>query len=570
MGKQNNIVIIGGTACGPKAGARARRCDPQARITIVEQGEDLSTATCGLPYYVSGVITTQSDLVARKHHFFRDVMNMEVLARTRALAIDHKAHKVELLKLETNQTSTIEYDKLVLATGSIPAVPDLEGRHLGGIFTLTKIKDANAIRDLISAREIKRVVVVGAGLIGLEATEAFYSQGLDVTVVEALNWVMPALLDFEVSTYVGKYLQDKGVKLLFGQRVIGFQGDRQGWVRRVITEDTELEANLVLLALGSKPNTELAQDAGLDIGLTGGITINHFLQTSEADIYAGGDCVENVNRITRQKIQAPLGSTANKHGRVIGTNVTGGFETFPGVLNTTIAKVLGYNVARVGLNELQAREAGYDVVTCLVPGYEHATYYPNGKEILVKLVAEKFNNRLLGGQVAGPGEAAKRIDVLATALTFGATVDDLANLDLAYAPPYNSAMDPLHNAANVIRNKHSGYAKTLTPMEVKDKLEKGDEFILLDVRSPDEWETCHIETPQAKLLPLRELRARLNELPKDTEIVTFCRTSVRAYQAQRILEGAGFERIKFMDGSIAAWPYEVSGKRLMDKIDSSQ
>jgi len=560
MERPNEIVIIGGTACGPKVGARARRCDPQARITIVEQGKDLSTATCGLPYYISEVIDSQSDLVARQHDFFKGVMNMEVLTRTKALAIDCEAHKVELLNLTTNQVVSIGYDKLVLATGGLPAMPDLPGRHLGGIFTLTKIEDANAIRSLISGSEIKQVVIIGAGLIGLEMAEAFVSQGLEVTVVEALDWVLPSLLDFEIAAYIEKHLRAKRLNLLLKQRVTGFEGDRNGWVRQVVTGDCELETQLVLLAIGTKPNIGLAQDAGLTIGSTGGIAVNQYLQTSDPDIYAGGDCVENINRVTHQKMLAPLGSTANKHGRVIGTNVTGGCETFPGVLGTTIAKVFDYNVARVGLSETQAREAGYNVVTCLVPGHEHATYYPKGKKILVKMVVEKSSNRLLGGQVVGPGETAKRVDVLATALTFGATVDDLANLDLAYAPPYNNAMDPLHNAANVIRNKQSGYAKALTPMEVKNKLENRDDFILLDVRSPGEWDICRLEVTQAKLLPLKELRARLNGLPKDAEIVAFCQTSVRAYQAQRILEGAGFKRIKFMEGSIAAWPYEIYGK----------
>ena len=561
MKKQNNIVIIGGTACGPKAGARARRCDPQARITIVEQGENLSTATCGLPYYVSGVIDTQSDLVAVKPESFRDVMNIEVLTQTKALAIDPKAHKVGILNLATNHASSLEYDKLVLAMGSTPVVPDWAGRQLGGVFTLSKIRDASNIRNLISTGEIKKAVIIGAGLIGLEMAEAFATQGLEVTVVEALDWVLPALLDFEVAAYLERHLRSKGVNLILGQRVLGFESNGNEWVGRVIAGDIELEAELVLLALGNSPNTSLASDAGLTIGSTGGISVNQYLQTSDADIYAGGDCVENVDRLTRQKILAPLGSTANKHGRVIGTNITGGGELFPGVLGTTIVKVLDYNVARVGFSTLQAQEAGYDVVTSLVTDYEHASYYPNGKEILVKLVAEKSGNRLLGGQVVGPGEAAKRIDVLATALTFGATADDLANLDLAYAPPYNSAMDPLHNAANIIRNKHSGYAEALTPMEVKNKLDNKDDFILLDVCSPGEWESCRIEARQAKLLPLTELRTRLDGLPKDAEIVIYCRTSVRAYKAQRILEGAGFARVKFMDGSIYAWPYEVLGKR---------
>jgi len=557
---EKKIVIIGGTACGPKAAARARRCDPHAQITIVEQGENLSVATCGLPYYVSGVIDSQSDLIARGRDFFKGVMNIDVFTRTRALAIDRKTHRVEILNLGTNQASTIEYDKLVLATGSTPTVPDLKGKNLSGVFTLSRIEEAQAIRNLVSPREIKKAVIIGAGLIGLEMAEALVSQGLEVSVVEALDWVLPTLLDFEVAAYLEKHLRDKGVKLLLGQEVIGFDGDKKGWVNKVITEKTELETNLVLLAIGVRPNTRLAEDASLSIGSTGGIAVNHHLQTSDPDIYAGGDCVENVNLITQQKILAPLGSTANKHGRVVGTNVTGGDETFPGVLGTAIAKVFDYNVARVGLSQWQAEKAGYDVVTCLVPGYEHATYYPKGKEILVKLVAERSNNRLLGGQVVGAGDTDKRIDVLATALTFGATVDDLANIDLAYAPPYNSALDPLHNAANVVRNKQSGYARTLSPVEVENKLQRGDNFILLDVRSPGEWEAYRIEVPQARLLPLRELRRRLDELPKDTEIVTFCQTSVRAYQAQRILDGAGFKDVKFMDGSISAWPYEISVK----------
>lgn len=558
---KKKIVIIGGIACGPKAAARARRCDQQAQVTIVEQGENLSVATCGLPYYVSGVIESQRELVTRGPDFFKEVMNIDVLTRTRALAIDRKNHRVEILKLGTNQTSTIAYDKLVLATGSLPAVPNWKGKDLGGVFTLSKIEEAQAIRSLVSPRKIRKAVIIGAGLIGLEMAEALISQGLEVSVVEALDWVLPTLLDFEVAAYVEKHLREKGVKLLFRQRVTGFDGDQKGRVNRVITEKAELETDLVLLAIGVQPNSELAQNAGLDIGATGGIAVNPHLQTSDPDIYAGGDCVENVNLVTGQKILAPLGSTANKHGRVIGTNVTGGDETFPGVLGTSIAKVFDYNVGRVGLSQSQAEKAGYDVITSLVPGYEHATYYPKGKEIMVKLVAERANGRLLGGQVVGPGDTAKRIDVLATALTFSATVDDLANTDLAYAPPYNSALDPLHNAANVIRNKQSGYARALTPVEVQNKLQSGDDFILLDVRSPGEWEAYRIEAPQSRLLPLRELRQKLDKLPKDAEIITFCQTSVRAYQAQRILDGAGFKDVKFMDGSIAAWPYEISRER---------
>lgn len=555
------IVIIGGTACGPKSAARARRCDQQAQITIIEQEAELSVATCGLPYYVSGVIESRLELVQRGPDFFKEVMAIDVLTRTRAVAINRKAQRVEILNLAKNRTSTIEYDKLVLATGSTPLVPDWKGKELKGIFTLSRIEEAQAIRQLVSPRKIDKAVIIGAGLIGLEMAEALVSHGVEVSLVEALDWVLPTLFDFEVAAYLAKHLREKGVKLLFGQSITGFEGDEKGWLNKVVTENTELEADLALLAIGVKPNTGLAQDAGLSIGDSGGIAVNTYLQTSDPDIYAGGDCVENVHLVTGQKILAPLGSTANKHGRVIGTNVTGGNESFPGVVGTSIAKVFDYNVGRVGLSQSQAQQAGYEVITALVPGYEHATYYPNGKDIMVKLVAEKANGRLLGGQVVGPGDTAKRIDVLATALTFGASVDDLANTDLAYAPPYNSALDPLHNAANVIRNKQVGLARALTPLEVAEKIKNNDAFIFLDVRSPAEWEACRIEAPQTKLLPLRELRTRLDELPRDAEIVIVCHSSVRAYQAQRILDGAGFTNVKFIDGSIAAWPYEISWQR---------
>ncbi len=557
MASVNRIVIIGGNACGPKAAARARRCDPHARITIVEQGDYVSTATCGFPYYVSGVIAQKKSLFGRELDYFTNVFGVDVLTGTRAVAIDRRAHQVEIVNLKTNEKASLPYDKLVLATGSLPAVPNLPGKDLNGIFTMTRIGDALALRDLLANYERKQAAVVGAGLIGLEMAEALKVLGFEVTVIEALNWALPTLLDVEIAAQVEKHLRDKGVKVIFGQRVAGFEGDENNKVKRVMTKDGGFEAGLVLMALGVKPNVTLAREAGITIGKTGGIAVNEYLQTNDKDIYAGGDCVENVHLITKQKVLVPLGSTANKHGRVIGTNVTGGRETFPGVAGTAAIKVFDFNVARTGLSETQAREAGYEVVTSLVPNYDHATYYPGYKEITVKLIAEKKTGRLLGGQAVGPGDTAKRIDVVATAISFGASVDDLANTDLAYAPPYNSALDPLHSAANVIRNKRAGLAKSLTPMEVRAKLDGGDDFILLDVRTKKEWDEKRIEAPQVKFLPVQELRARLDELPKDAEIVVFCRSSVRAYQSQRILEGAGFKKVKFMDGSIAGWPYGV-------------
>jgi NADPH-dependent 2,4-dienoyl-CoA reductase/sulfur reductase-like enzyme/rhodanese-related sulfurtransferase len=556
MPNPTNIVIIGGTACGPKAAARARRLDQSARITIIEQRDNLSTATCGLPYYLSGVVR-EGDLVSRQADYFRNVFDMTVLTGTKALSINPKSHSIEIADIKTDKHSTLEYDKLVIATGATPTVPNWEGKNLKGIFTLNNIPDAVAIRSYISGLKNKEAVIVGAGLIGLEAAENFAAMGLKVTILEALGWPLPALLDYEMAAPVEKHLKAKGVNVVFGQRVSGFQGDTAGLVRKVMVGDTRIDAGLVLLSLGVRPNVILAKDAGLAIGTTGGLAVDEQLRTSDPDIYAGGDCVEVTSIITKKKTLVPMGSTANKHGRIIGTNVTGGSDTFPGVPGTAVVKVFDYNVARIGLNEAQAKDAGYEIVTSLIPGSDHAGYYPGARDITVKLVADK-SGKILGGQVVGTGDTSKRIDVLAAIISNGATVNDLANLDLSYAPPYNSAMDPLHNAANVIRNKQSGYARSLSAQEVKSKLDKGEKFMLLDVRSPLEWKAQHIDAPQVKLIPLPELRERLGELAKEEEIVVMCRTSIRAYQATRILDGAGYKNVKFMDGSISAWPYKTS------------
>ncbi len=553
-----NIVVIGGTACGPKAAARARRCDPLARITIVEETRDISTATCGLPYYVSGVIDKRAALTARGPDYFLEVMDVNVALSTRATKINREAHTIETTNLRRGQYREIEYDKLVLATGSTPVIPEIEGVRLKGITTLSRIEDAVQLYDAITAQGVRNVAIIGAGLIGMELAEAFTRKGLKVTIIETLDRVLPKLLDFEMASQVEKHLRANGVDVLLGQRVVAFSGNEQGQVKKVITADKEIDAETVVLSVGVRPNTALAKAAGLAIGRTGGIIVDSHLRTSDADIYAGGDCVENKDLVTGQPVLVPMGSTANKHGRVIGTNVTGGNETFPGVLGTAIARVFDCNVARTGLNEQQVREAGYEFVTCLVPGNEHASYYPGGRDILVKLIAKKPEGGILGAQIVGPGDVAKRIDVMATALSFGATAEQVASFDLAYAPPFNSAIDPLHHAANVLRNKLSGLAESLTPMQVKAMLDRNEDLILLDVRTPDEWATGCIASSAVRLVELRELRDRLDEVPKDRDIVIYCKTSARAYQAQRILNGEGYHRVKFMDGSMDFWPYSVT------------
>ncbi|MFP3976137.1 MAG: FAD-dependent oxidoreductase [Dehalococcoidia bacterium] len=567
MDSAPRIVVIGGTACGPKAASRARRCNPKAQITVIEQDKLISYAGCNLPFYISSTISERQSLLKRDPSDFKNVMDIHVMTETQATSINRDRHQVETMNLKTGQQTTLDYDKLVLATGATPVVPPLEGRDLKGIFTLKRVEDADAIVGSISSAEKpKNAVIVGAGLIGIETAEALVHKGISVAIVEALDWVLPALLDSEMAALLARHLEANGINLLLGQKVAGFEGDGDGKVRHVLTEKSKVQADLVLLAIGVRPEVKLARDAGLTLGATGAIAVNEYLQTSDPDIYAGGDGVENTTLITGNKVYAPMGSTANKHGRIIGTNVTGGHESFPGITSTAAVKAFEFNIGRTGITEREARETGADVVTALVPAPDRVGDYPGSQPIIVKLVAERESQAILGGQVIGTGDAIKRTDVLATAITFGCKAENLSNLDLGYSPPYNSAMDPLHHAANVIMNKSSGLAKAVSPAEVKSKIDNGDDLILLDVRSPDEWKEERIEARQVKNIPQESLGTRVQELDDKKEIITICRSSVRAYQAQRTLEGLGFKDVKFMDGSLLAWPYEtVSGDRKEEK-----
>ena len=557
MKSRNRIVIIGGGACGPKAMARARRSDPEAEITIIEQGSIVSQASCGLPYYVSGVIKRRGALIVRTLESLKNIYAVNVLTGTRVENIERAEHRLDISSIGSGVNSTLEYDRLVLSTGSSPILPRIEGVDLAGVYLLKDIADADSILDAV-AQGARRAVIIGAGLIGMEMTEAFIRCGLEVTLVDALDSVLPNVLDRDMSAILARQLVLKGVRLKLGEKVVRFNGEG-GRICQVVTEKDTLNADTVIMAVGVSPNTRLARQAGLKLGVTGAIAVNEYLQTSDPDIYAGGDCVENTELIGKGKIYAPMGSTANRHGRVIGTNVTGGSETFPGVLGTVMLKAFDYNVGRTGMGEKQAQAAGFDVVTAITADPEHATYYPGARDIIIKLIADGKSRRILGGQVMGRGDVAKRIDVLVAALTLGGTIDMTSNMDFGYAPPYNSALEPLQNASNIIRNKLSHLARGVAPAWVKDKLDAGEDFVLLDVRSRDEWNKWRIEGPQVKLLPLPSLRTNLGTLAQDKEIVVICRRGVRAYQAQRILDGAGFPDVQFVEGSLAAWPYDAFG-----------
>jgi NADPH-dependent 2,4-dienoyl-CoA reductase/sulfur reductase-like enzyme/rhodanese-related sulfurtransferase len=568
MTEKTRIVIIGGVAGGTKAAARARRRDANAEITLIEKGRYLSYAGCGMPYAVSGDIPDVRTLVMtsigvpRDAAYFFNVKNINVLTLTLAERINRADKTVDVVNIETGERKTLPYDKLVIATGATPIEPPIEGLNLNNVIRMNQLEDAMNTCELLNACAIERAVIIGSGYIGLEMAEAFVKRGMKVTVVEMLPQVLPRMLDPEMAAFVTKHMRAKGVDVRLNEQVAKIVGDDENNVRGVVTSKGEtIPATLVLVAVGVRPNVKLAKDAGLALGAGGAIAVNEYLQTSDPDIYAGGDCAENTHLVTGKKAYVPLGSTANKHGRVIGDNVTGGQSKFAGVAATSVLKVFDFNVGKTGLNEREAKEAGYDVVTGLNPSPDASPFYPGNQTILIKVVADRQSGKLLGVEGAGPGDVIKRIDVAATAIGLGASVEQLANLDLGYAPPYSSAIDTLAHTANIVRNKMEGLVIGVSPMEVKAKIDRGEDFVLLDVRTPGEYEQQRIADPRVKLIPLGLLRKRHGELPRDKEIVLFCKISLRGYEAYTILAGVGFSNLKMMDGGIVAWPYQTtSGK----------
>lgn len=551
------VVIVGGVAAGPKAASKIIRLNPEADVTIVEKDKYLSYAGCGLPYYVSGEVKEQKELmctpvgVVRDPVFFQKVKNVHVRTQTEALEIDRKGRRVRVRALADGQEAWLPYDKLLLATGAAPVIPPIPGRELKNVFTLHGVEDAEGIKAQLAEGKAKDVVIVGGGLIGVEITEALTHKGCRVTMIEMLPQIL-RMLDQEMARLVTQHMESHGVKILTNTEVQAFEGE--GAVRAVKTSQGVLPADMVILAVGVRPQVKLAKDAGLEIGATGAIQVDPYQCTSDPDIYAAGDCVESMDLATRKPCYMPMGSTANKQARVAANNICGVRDVFPGVLGSFICKVFDYTVGKTGLNEATARGLNYQVVTAYAPGPDRSHFMPTSKTLLLKLVVDAKTRRLLGVQGTGPGDADKRIDVAAVAIANRMTVDQIANLDLCYAPPYSMAMDSLITGANVARNKIDGYMTGITPAEVKAKLDRKEDFVFLDVRSQAEYD--EVRLPGSTLIPLGALRTRWQELPKDKEIIAFCKISLRGYEAALILKAEGCKDVRVMDGGVAMWTYE--------------
>ncbi len=558
MGKR--VVVVGGLAAGPKAAAKIRRLDPEAEVVILEKGRYLSFGTCGFPYFIEREVKDIEDLmktsagVLRDRVYFKDVKDIDARTQSMVIGIDREAKRVTVRDMVSGDTYQLDYDYLVIATGARPVVPPIDGVSYRNIFLARTPEDAIAIDRFLEENPGAPVVVVGAGAIGLEMAEAFVSRGAQVTVVEMAPFVLPPV-EPELSEIVRAHLEEKGVKVLTSTRVLRFEDDGEGYVAKVITDKGEIPARMVLLATGVRPNVELARDAGLKIGETGAIWVNEAMQTSDPFIYAVGDCAETVHAITGRRVFIPLGSTANKQGRVAAINICGGDAVFGGVLGTLILKVFDMAVARTGLSFNEAKEAGFVPERVIISSPDKPEFMPQARPLVVELIADSKTGRILGVQCVGYGDVNKRIDVAATAIHFKATIWDLMGVDLAYAPPFAPAVDNIIKACWAMENRLKGLYQGITSLELKRLMEEEpEELVVLDVRTP--WECAELNLPVRVLnIPLGRLRRRIGEVPKDKKVVILCKSGARAYEAYCILRSAGYENVKVLCGGLIAWPY---------------
>lgn len=553
---KKRLVIIGGVAAGPKAAAKAQRCDPDMEVVIYQEEGEVSYSGCGLPYYVGGIIPERKKLLIKTaEQFSRD--GIQVLKRHRVDHLDLEKRQVSGLNLDTGQPFSDTYDRLVIATGSEVIRPKVPGLDLENVFQLHSIYDADAILLKVQSSEVRNVAVVGGGYIGLEMAEALTALGKKVTVVELASQIA-TLFDADIAGILQQYLEKKGITVLTSEGLEALAGE-DGIVRRVRTSKREVPAEAVLLSLGIRPRVDLARQAGLKIGTTGAIWVNEFMQTSAQGVYAAGDCAETTHLVTGKPAWVPLGSTANKQGRTAGSNLCGGHSTFPGVLGTAIFKVFDFNVAKTGLSMKEAIWEGFEPLQAIVRGYGRAHILSGGRESILKIVADRKSGRILGAQAMGEGPSDKFIDSVAMALHGRMTCAQLASADLAYSPPFSPALSPVIVAANVLLNKLEGKVGWLSPAEVKEKIEGSkDGFAILDVRDSKEVQEKRIAG--SIWVPLEELESRVGELDRDKPLAVYCRSGVRSYKACLKLRNRKFQDARNVDGGLLCWCYGLETK----------
>lgn len=537
------VLIVGGVAGGATAAARIRRLDETAEITVFERSGYISYANCGLPYYIGGVITDPEELTLQtpESFFSRFRINMKVHHEVTAIHPDQKTISVRNSK--TGEEFEESYDKLILSPGAKPTQPRLPGVGIEKVFTLRTVEDTFHIKEYINKNQPKSAVLAGGGFIGLELAENLKEFGMDVTIVQRPKQLMNPF-DADMASFIHSEMRKHGVKLALGHTVEGFE-EKDGGIDILLKDEMPLHADMVVLAIGVTPDTHLAKDAGLELGIKGSIVVNDRMETSAPDIFAAGDAVQVKHYVTGQEALISLAGPANKQGRIIADNICGGDSRYPGSQGSSVIKVFDMTAATTGINETNARKAGLDVDTVILSPMSHAGYYPGGKVMTMKVVFEKETYRLLGAQIVGYEGVDKRIDVLATAIHAGMKATELKDLDLAYAPPYSSAKDPVNMAGFMIDNISKGILKQWH-LEDVDLLPRDGSVTLLDVRTVREYGNGHIEG--FKNIPVDELRERLDEIEKDKPVYVICQSGLRSYIGTRILEGNGYKAYNFSGG----------------------
>lgn len=536
------IVIVGGVAGGASAAARARRCNETARIIIFEKDAHISFANCGLPYYIGGEIEQRQELLVASPELFRDRFNVEVHTHHEVTTIDRAAQTLEVRDGETGASFTQSYDRLILAVGASPIVPPISGADAPNVFTLRNLEDTDKIKACIDKGKPRRAVVVGAGFIGLEMVEQLHRRGIETALVELADQVL-APLDPEMAHLIQEALEQHSVELHLGDGLKALSVTK-GLARRVeLSSGAVLDADLVILGIGVRPNTKLANDAGLALGPMGGVTVDEYMRTSDPAIYAVGDVVEVQHGVVGGPVRVPLAGPANRAGRIAGQHAAS--DTSPAmapVLGTAVVRVFDRTAATTGLSVKHARKLGRPARAAIILAKHHAGYYPGGQVMTLKLIYDPTSAKVLGAQAVGGEGVDKRIDVIATAIHFGATVRDLAGLDLAYAPPFGSAKDPVHVAAFVACNDLDG----LSPLcQVDEELAERQ---VVDVRSEQEVSRMHLRG--AHHIPVDQLRNRLGELDPALPTVTVCHSGQRAHVAARILRQHGFGNVTDLTGGM--------------------
>ncbi|MEZ0537206.1 FAD-dependent oxidoreductase [Caldicellulosiruptoraceae bacterium PP1] len=539
------IVIVGGVAAGASAATKARRTNEDAEIILLEKGEYVSFANCGLPYYVGGTIQRRDNLLVVSENMLRTRYNIDVRTSNEVVKINRDRKTITVVNHKEGKTYEESYDKLILATGARPfTLPFLNDKT--NSFTVFTINDVDRIKGYIKEGHLKKAVVIGAGYIGMETVEQLSISGIEVTLVELKDSILPQF-DKELTNLLEHELKNRGVRVKTGLSVVSANYKDDRIVSVVLSNGDVIETDAVFQTAGVIPNTELAKDAGLEVNR--GIVVNKFMQTSDPDIYAAGDSVEIKSLILNKDTWIPLAGPANKEGRIAGLNAAGGNMEFVGALGSSIIKVFDFAIAKVGLNENDCKQYGIKYNATIVHPLHHAGYYPGGKSLTIKLLFDPDDGTILGVQVLGREGVDKRADVVATAMYAKLKVFDLENLDLVYAPPFGSAKDPIimagMTAANIVRKE----VNNILPDKVKELI-GNQEYAIIDVRTPEEYEFGHIEG--AINIPVDELRKRIDEVPKGKKIIAYCGVGFRSYHACLILKSKGFECFN-MSGGYTSW-----------------